>query len=169
MPQLIPHLQPRYNDDVTNQECNSATPLTNINNDNKSKAVLQDQATGDVGSNVNEASPRQCRSTRSKYAGSKVKLHSGANFTESMESLDSQECGDSSFVPASPKMKSKRNKNQLGGQMEQKSEGSVPVLSGRSMLSGVVEYGTVLLFTCSKSCWQGAPQAETVLVQHEVL
>ena len=36
-------------------------------------------------------------------------------------------------------------------------------------LSGVIEYGTVLFYTCSKSCWHGKPVQEMAVVQKEVL
>jgi len=36
-------------------------------------------------------------------------------------------------------------------------------------LSGIIEYGTVLVYTCNASCWKGKPMQEMVIVQQEDL
>ena len=155
MPQMIPHLLPLY-DNLNTAAVDSATAVTDIKSTppptssssaNHPQALPPSSASANV--NENPQLHRQCKSTRSKYSSVQVsKVGSGAASRDSMESVE--DSGDS--LPGSP-----RRVNNLRA-------------PDRGLLvSGAVEYGTVLIYTCAASCWRGSPVPEAVVVQQELI
>ncbi|KAF2368499.1 Programmed cell death protein 2 C-terminal [Trinorchestia longiramus] len=172
MPQLIPHLLPR--------EANLNSSATHPSSTGYKAGGIKASTQATQGMNINETSgpiKQPCPSTRSKSGHAKSKILSGNHqqSLESVNSLDLQEPADSAGLEMSPKLRCKRNRNIKESSSDKVcSQGSgkkSPDAANKSnvLLSGVVEFGTVLVFTCSQSCWHDKPVVESVHVQAEVL
>ncbi|XP_018015023.1 uncharacterized protein LOC108671939 [Hyalella azteca] len=171
MPQLIPHLLPRPALSTT-----SAAPASTTLNITETFNKTSIKSPQNV--NINDTKDTSA-STRSKNSATKSKMYSSNRQSlESVNSIDLQDLADSAGVEKSPKLRSKRNKNIIQDEASmdatvaaKKSSSPADVNAGTCnvLLSGVVEYGTVLVFTCSQSCWHGKPVLETTHVQPEVI